>query len=369
MIIKERKKERMILLKIVKNEKSWIESEAVEQLKKYEELDGMFRIAGLPDLHVGRTPVGAAYMLKDKIYPNLIGSDIGCGIALFDTRIKMKKFSLDNFYKKLNKIRYLEEIDIDTSMYDFPYLEKLGTIGSGNHFAEFQVIEKIYMKEEISNIGITKDNLMLMVHSGSRIYGQEIIENYQKKYNDLPLMIGTAEFEDYMNSHNKAMKFAQINRELIAEKLLKALGKNKPESILDSSHNEIKEKIEDGQKYYIHRKGAAPSNEGLVLIAGTRDTCSYIVKPNKEIKDFCYSISHGAGRKWKRSGAKERMMHLFTKDNILQINQRLIYTEKKVLFEEAKEAYKNIEKVIEDLVSHNMIEVVASLKPLITFKR
>ena len=182
-------------------------------------------------------------------------------------------------------------------------------------------------------------------------------------------MIGTEEFENYMNSHNKAVKFAQINRELIAEKLLKALGKNKPESILDSSHNEIKEKIEDGQKYYIHRKGAAPSNEGLVLIAGTRDTCSYIVKPNKEIKDFCYSISHGAGRKWKRSGAKERMMHLFTKDNILQINQRLIYTEKKVLFEEAKEAYKNIEKVIEDLVSHNMIEVVASLKPLITFKR
>ena len=357
------------MLNVVKNEKSWIESEAVEQLKKYEKLDGMIRIAGLPDLHAGRTPVGAAYMLKDKIYPSLIGSDIGCGIALFDTKIKMKKFSLDSFFKKLDKVRYLEDIETDVSEYDFPYLEKLGTIGSGNHFAEFQKIEKIYMKEEFDKAGINKDNLMLMVHSGSRTYGQEIIEEYQSKYNDLPLLVETEGFQNYMNSHDKALKFAKLNRELIAERLLKALGKNKPEIILDSSNNEIKEKIENDQKYYIHRKGAVSSEEGLVLIAGTRDTLSYIVKPNKEIRDFCYSISHGAGRKWKRSGAKERMMHLFTKEKILCANQRLIYSDKKVLFEESKEAYKNIEKVIEDLVSYNMIEVVAALKPLITFKR
>ena len=104
-------------------------------------------------------------------------------------------------------------------------------------------------------------------------------------------------------------------------------------------------------------------------IRGIAKEAMFTLKPNKEISDFCYSISDGAGRKWKRSGAKERMMHLFTKEKILCANQRLIYSDKKVLFEESKEAYKNIEKVIEDLVSYNMIEVVAALKPLITFKR
>ena len=82
------------MINIVRNEKSWIESNAVEQLKKYEKLDGMIRITGLPDLHAGRVPVGAAFITEKKIYPYLTGSDIGCGIALFDTKVKMKKFKI-----------------------------------------------------------------------------------------------------------------------------------------------------------------------------------------------------------------------------------------------------------------------------------
>lgn len=357
------------MLNIVKNEKSWIESNAVEQLRKYEKLDGMIKITGLPDLHAGRVPVGAAFITKEKIYPYLVGSDIGCGIALFDTQIKIKKFKKENFMRTLGKIKYLEDIETDTEDYNMPFSEKLGTIGGGNHFAEFQKIERVYIKEEFLKLNIDKNNLMLMVHSGSRVYGQEILDKYQKEYGIQALFENTKEFKEYMKSHNNAVKYAKINRELIAERLLTALGKRKPELLLDSFHNAVSEKVEDGMKIYIHRKGAAPSDKGVVVIAGTRDSLSYIVKPRENLKDYCYSISHGAGRKWNREGSKDRLIKIYGKNKLIQMNNSLIYSDRKVLFEEAREAYKNIEKIIEDLVEHDMIEVLATLKPVVTFKR
>ena len=107
----------------------------------------------------------------------------------------------------------------------------------------------------------------------------------------------------------------------------------------------------------------------MIVIAGTRDSLSYIVKPKENLSKYCYSISHGAGRKWTREGSKDRMLKIHGKNKIIQMNKNLIYSDRKVLFEESREAYKNIERVIQDLISHDMIEIVASLKPLITFKR
>ena len=357
------------MINIVRNEKSWIESNAVEQLKKYEKLDGMIRITGLPDLHAGRVPVGAAFVTEKKIYPYLTGSDIGCGIALFNTKVKMKKFKRENFIRDLSKADFLENIGLDLTEYDFPYMEKLGTIGSGNHFAEFQKIEKIYLKEEFEKLNISKDNLMLLVHSGSRIYGQVILEEYQEKHGVQPLEAGSEEFSEYMKEHNNAVRYAEVNRKIIAEKLLRITGKGKPDLVLDSSHNMITEKEENGIKMYIHRKGAAPSDAGMIVIAGTRDSFSYIVKPKENLWKYCYSVSHGAGRKWTREGSKDRMLKIHGKNRILQMNKNLVYSDRKVLFEESKEAYKNIERVIQDLLEHDMIEIVAVLKPLITYKR
>ncbi|MCP1225086.1 RNA ligase RtcB family protein [Sebaldella sp. S0638] len=357
------------MINIVRNEKSWIESNAVEQLKKYEKLDGMIRITGLPDLHAGRVPVGAAFVTEKKIYPYLTGSDIGCGIALFDTNVRMKKFKRENFIRDLNKVKYLEDIHADLSEYKFPYMEKLGTIGSGNHFAEFQKIEKVYLKDEFDKLNISKDNLMLLVHSGSRVYGQIVLEKYLESFGTLPLEEGSAEFNEYMKEHDNAAEYAKVNRKIIAEKLLKITGKEKPDLVLDSSHNMIAGKAENGRNIYIHRKGAAPSDMGMIVIAGTRDSLSYIVKPKENLSEYSYSVSHGAGRKWTREGSKDRMLKIHGKNKIIQMNKNLIYSDRKVLFEESREAYKNIERVIQDLVEHDMIEIVASLKPLITFKR
>lgn len=357
------------MINIVRNEKSWIESNAVEQLRKYEELEGMLRITGLPDLHAGRVPVGAAFITEKRIYPYLTGSDIGCGIALFNTNVKMKKFKRENFIRNLSRVKHMEDIETNLSGYEFPYIEKLGTIGSGNHFAEFQKIEKVYLKEEFEKLDIGKDNLMLLVHSGSRVYGQIIMEKYQEKHGVQPLEEDSTDFEEYMKAHNDALEYAKANRKIIAEKLLRITGRENPDLIMDSSHNMITVKEENGSKIYIHRKGAAPSDSGMVVIAGTRDSLSYIVKPKGNLSEYCYSVSHGAGRKWTREGSKDRILKIYGKNKIIQMNKNLVYSDKKVLFEESREAYKNIEKIIQDLIDYNMIEVIASLRPLITFKR
>ncbi len=77
---------------IIKSDNSWIESEAVEQLERTSHLPGILKTVGMPDLHPSKTPNGAVYLTKDIIYPHIIGNDIGCGIALFNTALKKHKF-------------------------------------------------------------------------------------------------------------------------------------------------------------------------------------------------------------------------------------------------------------------------------------
>ena len=96
------------MIKIIKNEKSWMESNAIDQLIKTAQLKGVIKAVGLPDLHAGKTPVGASFVTKDIIYPHIIGNDIGCGMALFSTVVKKTKFKLDRVVKKLEKIDGLE---------------------------------------------------------------------------------------------------------------------------------------------------------------------------------------------------------------------------------------------------------------------
>ena len=71
---------------IIRSEKSWIEGEAVLQLEKTATLPGMRRVVGMPDLHPGKgTPIGAVFLSDDRVYPHLVGNDIGCGMALWTT--------------------------------------------------------------------------------------------------------------------------------------------------------------------------------------------------------------------------------------------------------------------------------------------
>jgi release factor H-coupled RctB family protein len=208
------------MINIVKSEKSWIESNAVDQLKKIATLKGIIKAVGLPDLHVGKTPVGASYMTEDIIYPHIIGNDIGCGIGLFSTGIKKSKFKIDKTMKKLEKLSSLENINNFIKDTDFPFKEKLGTIGSGNHFAEFEEIDRVYDEKAVDEIGINKNNIYLLVHSGSRKYGEYILNKYIKDYScQNGLNVGTDAFDEYLKEHDNAVEFAKLNREIIADRI------------------------------------------------------------------------------------------------------------------------------------------------------
>jgi len=360
-------------IKIVQNEKSWMESSAIEQLKKVAELEGIVKAVGLPDLHPGKTPVGASFISKDIIYPHIAGNDIGCGMALFSTGLKKQKFKLDKIVNKLEKIDGIDNVDIEEFLEsaDFPLKEKLGTIGSGNHFAEFQEIDNIYNKEAMEEIKLDKGNIYLLVHSGSRSYGEQILRKYIEEYScQNGLRVGTVAFDNYFSEHDKAVEYAALNRELIAHRILTTINAKENIKLLDSVHNSITKKEIDGEEVYIHRKGAAPSDIGYVVIAGSRGSKSYIVKPKENLMDYAFSISHGAGRKWARFGCKEKLENVYSKKAVRQNNivQSLICKDKNLIFEEAPEAYKNIERVIEDMLDEKMITLVASMNPILTYK-
>ena len=115
--------------KIICTEKSWMESEGIEQVKKLSALKGVILAVGYPDLHPGKIPVGAAFVTEKIIYPHLIGNDIGCSISLFQTSIFEKKFKIDKVMRNLENIEFEKDQERDSF--------NIGTIGKGNHFAEF----------------------------------------------------------------------------------------------------------------------------------------------------------------------------------------------------------------------------------------
>lgn len=360
-------------VKVIKSEKSWIESNAIEQLEKVSELKGVVKAVGLPDLHFGKTPVGASIVTKEIIYPHLVGNDVGCGMALFATGISKGKFKFDKVRGKLQRLEGLENVDISHLLeeVDLPMKEALGTIGSVNHFAEFQQIEKVYDESALEEIGLNKGEVYLLVHSGSRGYGEYILRKYIDRYScQNGLKEGSEGFKEYFEEHDKAVEFGRVNRELIAYRILSTIGSKDNVKKLESVHNSIVIKEHEGEKLYVHRKGAAPADVGYVVIAGTRGSSSYIVKPKSDTFNYAYSVAHGAGRRWNRFSCKERLETVYPDKSKREklLGSNLIYSDRNVLYEEAPEAYKSIDKVIEDMINESMIELVASLKPLITYK-
>jgi release factor H-coupled RctB family protein len=358
---------------IIASEKSWIEGKAIEQLVKTASLDGMVRAVGLPDLHPGRGyPIGAAFLSENRIYPALVGNDIGCGMSLYSTTIKTSKVNLDKFEKKLSNI----ESSLDSSFTEYVSGRKhtlnishslsdssLGTIGGGNHFAELQKLADVYDASLLEPLGINKNQLVLLVHSGSRGLGQSVLVDHVNHFGHRGLS-DKADVEAYLSKHDHAVRWAELNREMIALRMLAALG-SKGEQLLDVNHNLVTQ-TSNG---WLHRKGATPADCGLVMIPGSRGDLSYLVKP-KPSEDSLYSLAHGAGRKWQRTDCKDRLSKKYSISQLekTDMGSKVICKNKDLMYEEAPQAYKAISSVIEDMVNAGLIELVASFKPVLTFK-
>lgn len=360
---------------------TWIEGDAIQQLTKTSELIGMQRVAGMPDLHPGRGyPIGAAFFSKNTIYPALVGNDIGCGMSLWQTTVKSSKVNLDKMVKKLTDV----ESPLDKSWSDYVNEQKvcrqikidsfdkaLGTIGGGNHFAEFQAIDEVYNHSEVSKLGLVKDALQLLVHSGSRGLGQRILVEHVSTFNHHGLQVESDDFTNYMQNHDEALRWAELNRELIALRFLEAI-RATGKCALDVNHNLVCRKQIDGIDGWLHRKGATPSDKGCVVIPGSRGDYSYLVQPIDSVENSTslYSLAHGAGRKWKRGDCQSRLSHKFKREDLTRtaLGSRVICGNKDLLYEEAPQAYKKCATIISDLVDAGLVEVLARLKPVLTFK-
>ena len=364
---------------LIASDHTWIEGKAIQQLETTARLPGMQYVAGMPDLHPGRGyPVGAAFFSRERFYPALVGNDIGCGMALWQTDLPAAKLRLDKLEQRLGNIdEPLTERDVKETWQDcidafgLPltgHERSLGTIGGGNHFAELQQLDVVYDEQAVLALQLDRQCLLLLVHSGSRGLGEAILREQIEQFGHHGLADDSAEAQQYLARHDGALRFAELNRELIARRMLQRLraqgGKR-----LDVHHNLVSPATVAGYRGWLHRKGATPADAGPVIIPGSRGDYSYLVQPIVDDRSL-RSLAHGAGRKWQRSDCKDRLRQRYTVEQLARtsLGSRVICADRSLLFEEAPEAYKPIDSVVGALRDAGLVQVLARLKPVLTYK-
>lgn len=411
----------------------------------------------MPDAHQGYGfPIGgvAAFDLKEGIIsPGGVGYDINCGIRALTTNltekdIKGKEDQLLNILFsnvpaglgskgriRLDKSQLLEVIengakwavkegygtkrDIDHTE-EYGHLKadheaisaeamkrgipQAGSLGSGNHFLEFQKVEEIYDEKTAKAFGINSaGQVTIMIHCGSRGLGHQVASDYirlmEKEYgfNNLPdrelinAPIQSEMGQKYLRAMNGAANFAWANRQMIMHWVRESFAKifsSTPEDlemnlVYDVAHNIAK--IEDHEiegktkEVCVHRKGATrsfgPGRKELpevyqktgqpVIIPGSMGTASYILVGTKTAEDISFgSTAHGAGRVMSRFAALKQFKGEKLRDDL---RRKGIYVKSETwngLAEEAPEVYKDIDEVVR--VSHDLGigNLVAKMRPL-----
>lgn len=353
---------------------TWIEGKAIQQLETTARLPGMQRVAGMPDLHPGRGyPVGAAFFSVGRLYPALVGNDIGCGMALWRTDIGVAKLNLDKLEKRLGSLEGPLGDDWQETIAAFGlppngHERSLGTIGGGNHFAELQQLDQSFDDEALANLGIDRKQLLLLVHSGSRGLGESILREQVDLFGHQGLEAGSAVCVHYLGRHDGALRFAEANRQLIALRMLERL-RAEGGQLLDINHNLVSPARIAGQDGWLHRKGATPSDQDVLVIPGSRGDYSYLVQPLADERSLL-SLAHGAGRKWMRSDCKDRLAARYSVKQLERtaLRSRVICADRALIYEEAPEAYKAIDSVVGALREAGLLRVLARLKPVLTYK-
>lgn len=249
----------------------------------------------------------------------------------------------------------------------------LGTTGGGNHFVELQVVEQVIDRQAAYQAGLAKDDVVAMIHSGSRDVGFYVGGRWMdraraewpagKKHpaSGLYGLEGPLATE-YMHAMGIAARYAWANRmvlaELVRQQIQETLGEGRSSLVVDVPHNVILR--EHGLN--IHRKGATPAREGdLALIPGSMGDASYLVHGIGN-PDWLWSCSHGAGRRVRRQDV--RRLREVTQDS----TWHCVTLREERAVEEAPQAYKPIGPVIEAQESAGLISAAVKLKPWGTFK-
>lgn len=289
-------------------------------------------------------------------------------------------------------------------------IDQLGTLGSGNHFLEIQVVDKIFDPELAKILGIEKEGqITIMIHTGSRGFGHQIASDYidllMRKYRDkirqLPdRELVYAEFQseegqNYWKAMSAAANFAWNNRQLVTywvrksfEKVFRASAEDLGLHIIyDVAHNiaKIEEHEVNGRKLkvIVHRKGATrafpPGHPELiekyrnigqpVLIPGSMGTASYIlIGQNNSMKLSFGSSAHGAGRMMSRAAAKRSFTYNEVINRMQSMGILVKSTTKEGVVEEVPEAYKDVDEVVKVTHELGISKMVVRLRPIAVIK-
>lgn len=366
-----------------------IEEGALQQMAQAARLPVSVAGALMPDAHSGYgLPIGGVLATDNAVIPYGVGVDIGCRMCLsiFDINPAELVNKEAFFIRELGeatlfgsgahfKIATDHEV-IDRALFnELPLLKglqerawkQLGTSGSGNHFAEFGVIE---IAEKDKTLGVEAGLYVgFLTHSGSRALGANIANHYTKlaiSKRRLPLeaknlawlSLDEAEGIEYWNAMNLAGDYASACHHVIHEKIAKQLGRS-PLKMVENHHNFAWKETWNGREVIVHRKGATPAGKGVLgIIPGSMTADGFIVKGKGEI-GAVNSASHGAGRKLSRTKAINTVTNKQFKEELEKFGVKLLGGG----LDESPFAYKDINVVMQS--QESLVDIVGKFTPKI----
>ena len=394
----------------MENVKMWvgdmaIEQAALDQIRNISELPILAgHMAVMPDVHMGKgATVGSVIPTRGAIIPAAVGVDIGCGMCAVMTNLTAgdlpdSLLSLRNSIERgvpvgfnehsrssvkvrgvaADKLRQAEmkmfqrwdRLDLrDRLGRADPYkiANQIGTLGGGNHFIEICLD--------------LEDRVWVMLHSGSRGIGnqigtvaiemaKEIAIREQRKLVDRDLAWldeGTAEFNAYIEAMHWAQDYAMLNRDTMMQIVLQNLRHMFPRmktlgEIVNCHHNFTNLENHFDQDMWVTRKGAVSARAGQMgIIPGSMGAKSFIVQGKGNADSYC-SCSHGAGRKYSRTGAKK----FFSIEDLAAQTAGVECRKDEGVLDEIPGAYKDIDQVMK--AQEDLVEIVQTLKQVLCIK-
>lgn len=377
-----------------------VEPEAIEDIKRILNspmaINSNMRI--MPDVHKGASfPIGTTMKITDKVIPNGVSVDIGCGMLV--QKLDVKNVDFEKLDKIIHKYvpsgfnvnhkphRFTTQIDL-TQLKCYPYLKNtdklvlgLGSLGGGNHFLELNRDDE--------------ENVYLVIHTGSRNLGKQIAEYYQneayKSLSDVgskkkeliaklkaegrtkdinvelakikPVEVEKALaycegklMEDYLYDMRIAQEYARLNRKAIADTIQCGMKWNILEEF-ETVHNYI------DLDAMILRKGAVSAKKGEMLIIPISPAYGSLICIGKGNEDWNCSAPHGGGRAMSRKAAKEK----FTPEDFENAMSGIFTTTISLdTVDECPMAYKDPNEIIKNI--KNTVDIIKRIVPIYNFK-
>lgn len=335
-------------------------------------------VAVMPDVHLAPPAcVGTVVATTDYLYPELLGSDLGCGLAAVPLGVDATSIADPGLCRDLLRslIRVVPVTKRERA-YEGALVEsgsdlvrrlvaregrfELGTLGRGNHFLEIQEADD--------------GELWLVVHSGSRAIGPAIQRAHlatatERRRGFRAIPVASDRGRAYASDVETALAFAARNRSTIVEAALEAIGESltiapDDERRIDCQHDSVTFEMHDVGAVWVHRKGAMalpPGARGVV--PGSMGTETFVVVGRDEPGSL-RSSAHGAGRAVPRGEARRR----FDGPSLAEAMDRIVFDQSKLdrLRDESPRAYKDVRSVMR--AQRALVSIEATLRPRIVHK-